>query len=258
MNAAVLGSLPVVGSYVGVAVAMLVSYEIGFRFGGRVHKRTDASASLGPMVGGLLGMLAFVLAMTFSMAASQHDLRRKSVLEEANAVGTAYLRSDLLDPQYRTEVRKLLREYVDVRLDAATGGDVHAAIVRSVEIHGLLWAQVSAAALAAPSTNTALMVQSTNDVIDMHEKRVTAGLRYRIPGTVWIALSAIAILTMIVLGVQSSLAGRAGLVAVVPLSLAFAALIVLVVDLDRPETGMITVNQQAMVNLQKSMSVHGE
>jgi hypothetical protein len=255
MNIGLPEILPVAAAYAGVVLVILISCEIGYQFGRRVqtHTREELPVSLGPMVGGLLGMLAFVLAMTFSIAASQHDLRRKSVLEEANAVGTAYLRSDLLEPQYGTEVKRLLREYVDVRLRAASGGDVKVAIARSVEIHKLLWAQVSAAALSTPSTNTALMVQITNEVIDMHEKRVTAALRNRIPGSIWIALSAISVLTMMVLGAQTGLAGKRALVAVIPLSLAFAALIVLIVDLDRPEKGLIRVGQQALVNVQNSM-----
>jgi hypothetical protein len=191
--------------------------------------------------------------MTFSMAASRHDLRRTNVLDEANMIGTAYLRSDLLDAQHGTEVKRLLREYVDIRLRAATGGDVKAAIIRSVEIHKLLWAQVSAAALSAPSTNTALMVQATNDLIDMHEKRITAALGSRIPASIWLALFAISVLTMVTMGAQTGLLGKRALVAVIPLSLAFAALIVLVVDLDRPQRGLIKVSQQAMVDLRNGM-----
>jgi purine-cytosine permease-like protein len=104
-----------------------------------------------------------------------------------------------------------------------------------------------------PSTNTALMIQSVNNVIDMHEKRVTAALRNRIPSSIWIALVAISVLTMITMGTQIGLTGKRRLVAVIPLALAFAVLVVLVVDLDRPQKGLITVGQQAMVDLQDNM-----
>jgi hypothetical protein len=255
MNAAFFDSLPVLVTYVGVVLVILVACEIGYQFGKLVQRRTAEviPAALGPMVGGLLGMLAFVLAMTFSMAASRHDLRRANVIDEANMIGTAYLRSDLLDPQYGTEVKRLLREYVDIRLRGATGSEVKAAIVRSVEIHKLLWEQVSAAALSAPSPNTALMVQATNDIIDMHEKRVSAALHSRIPASIWLSLFAISVLTMMTMGAQTGLLGKRALVAVVPLALAFAALIVLVVELDRPQRGLIKVSQQAMVDLRSGM-----
>ena len=256
MNVGLLESLPIPGVFAVVVALILVSCEIGHQFGLLVQRRTVEviPAALGPMVGGLLGMLAFVLAMTFSMAASRYDLRRANVLDEANAIGTAYLRSDLIDAQHGAEVKKLLREYVDIRLRAVNGAaPMDAAIRRSVEIHQLMWNQVAAAALSAPGTNTSLMVQATNAVIDIHENRVNAGLHSRIPRSIWLALVAISVLTMMTMGTQTGLMGRRALVAVIPLSLAFAALIVLVVALDRPQKGLIKVSQQAMVDLQNSM-----
>ena len=80
-------------------------------------------------------MLGFALAFMFSMASSHHDLRKKNVLEEANSIGTAYLRADLIDKQYETEVKSMLREYVDIRLKAASGSDLDAALAESVNIH---------------------------------------------------------------------------------------------------------------------------
>ena len=97
------------------------------------------------------------------------------------------------------------------------------------------------------------MIQSINDVIDMHEKRVTAALRNRIPSSVWIALIAITVLTMITMGMQVGLTGKRRSVAVIPLSLAFAVLVTLVVDVNRPQRGLITVGQQSLVDLQSSM-----
>jgi hypothetical protein len=206
------------------------------------------------MVAGLLGMLGFVLALSFSMAATQHELRKTNVLEEANAIGTAYLRTDLLDRHRAMEMKRLLREYVDVRLDAAEGKtDLSAALVRSVEIHGLMWAQAASAANARPNTNTALMIQSINDVIDLHERRVTGAIRNRIPGSVWVALLLITTLTMITMGMYVGSAGQRRLGAVLPVSLAFAALVTLVVDLNRPQSGLITVGQQSMVELRRNM-----
>jgi hypothetical protein len=256
MNPNLFDSFPIAGCYVGVAILMLTFGEVGYQFGVRSRTRQDKEAptSLGPMVGGLLGMLAFVLAFTFSMASSQHDRRKQYVLEEANSIGTAYLRADLLDKQYGIKVKRLLREYVDIRLKAASGSDIDTALAKSVEIHGLLWEQVSSAAGESPNTNTLLMIQSINDVIDMHEKRVTAALRNRIPTSVWIALVGITALTMITMGAQVGLTGKRRLVAVVPLVLAFAVLVTLVVDINRPQSGLITVGQQSMVELQRSMS----
>jgi purine-cytosine permease-like protein len=99
-----------------------------------------------------------------------------------------------------------------------------------------------------------LAIQSVNEVIDMHETRVTSGLRNRIPASVWIALFAITALTMITMGVQIGFTGKRRLVAVIPMSLAFAVLVTLVVDLDRPQRGLIIVGQQSLIDLQRSMA----
>jgi hypothetical protein len=255
MNIELFEAIPILFIFAGIAILMLAFGEVGYRIGERRRtcQDTEAPTSLGPMVGGVLGMLAFILAVTFSMAASQHDLRKQNVLEEANSIGTAYLRSDLIDKTYGTEVKRLLREYVNVRLNAASGSDLNTALAKSVEIHNLLWTQVSSAARENPGTNSSLVIQSINDVIDMHEKRVTGALRNRIPVSVWLALFAIIALTMITIGTQVGLSCKRRLVAMIPLILAFAVLVTLVVDLNRPQSGLITVGQQSMANLKSSM-----
>ena len=258
MNGWLLDPLPISGVYIGIALSILLSFEIGYHIGKLTRTLYDKEApvALGPMVGGILGMLAFVLAFVFSMAASHHDLRKQYVLDEANAIGTAYLRADLVDKQHGDETKRLLREYVDTRLQAATSKNLDVEISKSIELHGLLWTQVSSAAETSPNTNTSLLIQSINDVIDMHEKRVTVSLHNRIPGSIWITLFVISALTMITMGTQAGLTGKRRLVAVLPLALAFAALTTIVVDLDRPQKSLIKVGQHALISLKNSMD-HG-
>ena len=153
------------------------------------------------------------------------------------------------------EVKRLLREYVDIRLLAAhRGADWQAAVKRSLEIHDLLWMRVSSAAVAAPSGNTSMAVQSINDVIATHERRLSDAVRARIPGSIWLGLMAITVLTMGAMGLQIGLSGKRRLVGIVPIALAFAVLATLVLDLNRPQGGSITVGQQAMVDLQATMN----
>jgi hypothetical protein len=256
MNAGFFDNLPTLVIFVGIALLILLFNEAGLYIGGRARKRYDSDAivSQGPLVGGLLGMLAFVLAFTFSMAASHHDQRRKNVLQEANVIGTANLRADLLPAQQKQVVKRLLREYLDVRLRGVKDDAfLAAAIERSIEIHQLLWVQVLSAN-KKPSLTNALVTQSINDVIDMHQKRINDGLYTRIPGSIWVALFVISAFTMVALGVQIGLTGAPRLVAIVPLSLAFAVLATLVVDLDRPQSGLIKVGQEAMEDIRARMN----
>ncbi len=255
MNLGLLESLSIYVISIGIILFILLSYEIGYQISKRVQTQQGISHDYGHMVGGVLAMLAFVLAFTFSMAASQHSARKQHVLNEANAIGTAYLRADLIDAQHGTEIKRLLRSYVDARLLAVDKKTLAAAITKSIELHGFLWRQVSSTAVVTPNTNTSLLIQSINDVIDMHEKRVAAALTNRIPYTIWIAIFTIAALAMITLGIQTGLSkGARKLVVVIPLILAFASLLTVIVDLDRPQRGIIKVGQQSMINLQVQMN----
>jgi hypothetical protein len=247
--------MPVI--YACVVLFILLSCELGFQLG-RLYRRREADAeavtSVGPMVAGLLGMLAFLLGFAFSIASDQHSTRRQNVLDEANVIGTAYLRADLLPPERGAQVRTLLREYVGLRLQAVqSDANMDDALRRSRQLHRQLWTQVSAAALEQRDDVSALAVDSINHLINMHETRFTGGVRARIPMVVWIGLVLITLLTMLTLGLQLGLIGKRRILANALLSLAFGVLITLIVDLNRPQGGLIRVGQGPMIDLQESM-----
>jgi hypothetical protein len=251
-------SLPLWGVFVVTVVVVFLSVEGGFRLGRyRGHRpEHEQEAPVGAMVGATLGLLAFILAFTFGMAASRFDTRKELVLDEANAIGTTYLRAELLPEPERTKIRDLLREYVDVRLPKGvlTLEKIKQAIGRSEDLHGQLWSQAVAISEKNPgSIIAALFIQSLNEVIDLHSKRVTAGLRNRIPQTIWVALYFVAVLAMAAMGYHTGLTGRRSLVANLAIILTFSAVILLIVDLDRPQEGLLKVSQQAMVDLQKQL-----
>jgi len=206
------------------------------------------------MVAATLGLLAFMLAFTFGMAGARFDARKQLVLDEANAIGTAYLRAQLLPPPHSTEIQALLREYVDIRVAGATQKEKLAvALARSQELHRLLWSQ--AVTLSQKSSNpmvVGLFIQSLNEVIDLHSKRITAGLRNRIPAIIWIVLYLLAIMAMIAMGYHSGLASPSRSIVVLILTMAFSAVIYLTIDLDNPREGLLHVSQQAMFDLQQS------
>ena len=99
-----------------------------------------------------------------------------------------------------------------------------------------------------------LFVESLNEVIDLHAKRVTAGLRNRIPGTIWAVLFTIAVLSLGAMGYHSGLVGTDRSLAVIAVAFAFSAVIALVVDLDRPQEGTLRVSQQALIDVRQSMT----
>ena len=202
------------------------------------------------MVGATLGLLAF----TFGMAASRFDTRKQLVLEEANAIGTTYLRAAML-PERRDEIRALLRSYVDIRLEAVRSDKVAEEILRAETTQGQLWSTATTVGLQHPdSIVVGLFVQSLNEVIDLHAKRVTAGLRNRIPGTIWVALLTIATLSLAAMGYHAGLVGTIRSLAIIVVAVTFSAVIALIADLDRPQEGTLTVSQQALIDVRQSMS----
>lgn len=244
--------LPLWALLILVIVLVLLSVEVGYRVGRRT-RRTEESGDtpLDEMIGATLGLLAFLLAFTFSMAASRYDVRRQLLLDEANAIGTTWLRAGLL-PEGGEEIRTLLREYTDVRL--AAPHDLQESIRLSEHLQGELWNR--AAPLATSGRNpviVALFIQSLNDLIDLHAKRLTASVRNRIPLSIWAALYCVTALSFAALGYHAGLVRVRRSLALLPVALTFAVVIGLIADLDRPQEGTLTVSQEPLLDVLKSM-----
>lgn len=237
-------------------VIALLSVDAGYRFASyrQRHAIEEKESPVGAMAGATLGLLAFMLAFTFGLAGSRFEDRRQVLLSEANAIGTTYLRAAMLPEPMRTESRTLLREYADVRLDAVQPGKLNQALAKSEELHKKLWSQAVAATEKDRSDITGLFVQSLNDVIDLHAKRVMAGMRSRVPNVMWIVLYLLTILAMVMMGYHAGLAHSKRSIAVCALVLGFSLVLYLIADLDRPVQGTLRVSQQAMIDVRRSMN----
>lgn len=253
-----LDSFPLWSLFLFVCAVGGIAIEAGYRFGGWRHARAaeEKESPVGAMVGSILGLLAFLLAFTFSLAASRFDDRREAVLEEANAIGTTYLRARLLPEPERIEMARLLREYVDVRVHATQPGKLEEAIASSEKLHVALWSEAVKAAESkkANPVMIAAFVQSLNQTIDLHAKRVHAGARSRIPLSIWVILFGLVLLSMAAIGYQAGLSATRRSPAMPALVLAFAAVLFLIGDLDRGAEGFLKVSQQELVDVQKSMA----
>jgi hypothetical protein len=248
--------VPLWALFLAVVVGIVLAHESGYRLGRARGRRTDKEneSLVGGMVAAELGLLAFMLAFAFGIASSRFDARRQLLLDESNAIGTAYLRAELLSEPHRAEVRRILSEYVDVRIAAAQEGSVEYGVQRSEALHGRLWAVAVAAAEKDPrSIPVGLFVTALNEVIDLHSKRVTAGLRSRIPMPVWVVLFSVTILAFAAMGYHSGLSRSNRSPAILMVAVTFAAVLWLVADLDRPSQGMLRVSQQPLIDLRNSM-----
>jgi hypothetical protein len=200
----------------------------------------------------MLGLLALIIGFSFSMALSRFEARRDAVVNEANAIGTAALRARLLPDPHRTETLKLLREYIQIRLDIVQSGQSLAesktAVDRSNGVQESLWLQ--AKALTAKDNGmvpTGLFIQALNEMIDDQAKRLAA-LRNRIPNIVLLGLFGIAATAAGFAGYASGLDTKRTRLPVCIMGLLVATVIILIFDLDRPSSGFIVNNQQSMID----------
>jgi hypothetical protein len=235
-------------------VLLLLSVETGFRIGSRRRARAGGqSESSGVMVAAAMGLLSFMLGFTFNSASGNYAARKAMVVEEVNAIGTTWLRAGFLPEALRAESRALLREYVDERVEVVGSGpaETDAALLRAEAMQDKLWSlAVEAERVDTRSVATGLFVQSLNDMIDVHLKRLTAAMRNLIPSVVWAALYSLAIIAMAVMGYQVGLSGSRYTWVELALVVSFTAVLLLIADLDRPQKGLVRVSQQAMTELQ--------
>lgn len=253
---ALLDAVPLWGLFVAILLVALVSVECGYRIGRyrRDRHKEEKEAPVGTMVGAALGLLAFILAFTFGLAAERFESRRQVVLDEANAIGTTYLRAAML-PERGEQIRALLRDYVDTRLDTVKSGNIAEGLRQSENLQSQLWTETVAIGEKNPnSIVVGLFVQSLNEMIDLHAKRVQAGLRSRIPGAIWVGLFAVAILSLAAMGYLEGLPGSRRSLAILAVAVAFSVVIELIADLDRPREGVLRISQQPLLDLQKSMN----
>lgn len=246
--------------FAGTALVSVIFYEAGFQFGKFRYRHASATknANFGTMIGSTFGLLAFILAFTFGIAASHFDARKNAVLEDANAIRSAYAKADLLSEPYRGRVRDLLREYVALRLrisQITTAAELRAFTDRAEEIQGLLWTEAMANEAKAPGGGASwLFVDKLDEMITKHFNRIAIATRPRIPATIWLVLYLIALLSMSAAGYQSGVTGGRGSFVFLISCIAFSLILVLIADLDRPKQGLFKISQQSLENLEKKIA----
>ena len=250
--------IPLWGLFAATVAVVLFSYEVGFRAGRWRSRRPQHEQEMvvRAMVPPCFGLLTFILAFTFWIAASHFDAVRQAKLNEANPIRTAYLRADLFPEPNRTEIRNLLREYVDIRVEVIRSGNLEQAISRSEELQNRLWSQaVSAREKSSSPVFAGYFIQALNEVIALHTRRLTVGLGFRIPNAIWYALYVITALAMASIGCHAGLSGASRPLVVTSFVLIVSMVMILIADLDSPRRGVLRVSQQVLVDLRRTMNV---
>ena len=236
---------------------MLVVSEAGFRLGRRSSKQTsgDTKSQISTVEAGILGVLGLLLGFTLSMAVTRFEVRTQLVLEEANAIGTAYLRTQLLPAAEGKEIANLLRAYTNIRVPSSRDGDIYkqikAARQESARLQEAFWQRAVAYGQKEP-IRAGLLLQSLNAVIDLDAARWMA-FQNHVPGTVIYAIAVVGLLAAMVVGYTFGLGGRRQFFSICVLSLAISLVLAVIIDLDRPREGLIHVSQQPILDLQRQL-----
>ncbi|MEH6591974.1 MAG: hypothetical protein V7746_17055 [Halioglobus sp.] len=250
-------SIPISGVLITTVLLVLIATEIGFRIGLIRSRRPDFQSEdhASSMTGAHLGLLAFILAFTFSMAAGHFDARKRVILEESNAIETAYLRTGLVTGPEATRLRGLLQDYADLRSRIAADSDPVKLVRESEEMHSKMWREVQAITATQPLTVMhSLLTQSINAVFEVHNNRVSAGLRNRIPPSIWVALYSVLVLSMLGMGYQFGIKGSRSPIPSAALALSFSMILYLIADLDRPTAGLVVPDQTALKEMSKRLA----
>ena len=231
-------------------IVSLVLYAAGW-FGVWLHERysetvNPSHSSFKTVETSVLGLLALLLGFSFAMAVNRYDLRQDLEVNEANAIGTTWLRTATMDDATRDATQTLLKEYGTVRLEFFAAGANYAAInanvARTGAIQNQLWSLAVENAKAHRDPIGGLFLVTLNDTIDLSEKR-TAAFENRNPTPAWVLLLFIAGTSSALVGIGTATKSR-GLLLLLPLIV--GSTMMLIVDLDNSRTGLVRVPQHSM------------
>jgi hypothetical protein len=213
------------------------------------------AVAVSSVVAAAFGLLAFMLAFTFQITTNRFDKRKEMLIKEASNIRTAYLRAGLLNEPFRSGTKKMMVEYVDIRVAfAGSPALIDEAKTRSQVILDSCWRFAEALAKEDRSSEVyALYTSSINDLYDSYNERIAIALEYRIPGLIFWGLGIITFLTMFALGYQFGISGKGSFKINLLLSLIFAVVMSLILMLDRPETGMFKLSQKPLLRLQQEL-----
>jgi len=234
---------------------LVVTLEVCFYLGKQARqRRTDQPEQLSTIQGAMLGMLALLLGFSFALAAGRFNDRAQLIVTEANAIGTAWLRCDLLPDGERMELRRLLVDYTDQRInfyDAHNAVGQHEAAAKSEAMQVKMWTVVAREAKAQPDLSNVIL-PPFNEVMDIEAARLAAAARH-MPMMLLLLLLSCSLVAVASVGYGCGLVGKRNYVLTTSLAFIISGALWATIDMDHPRKGLIHVGQQPMLDLQKNL-----
>jgi hypothetical protein len=226
-------------TWIGVAIRRKILHE-------------DAQHDLDFVIGAILTLLGLLIGFSFSMATSRYDQRKNYEEEEANAIGTEYLRVEFLPQTDAAKIKSLLAKYLDQRIEYYEVRDqrrLSEVDSETTQLQDQMWSQVQAAAAANPTPVMATVVTGMNDVLN-RQGYTQAAWWNRLPVPAWGLMAAISVVCSALVGFAARFP-KGILFLILPLAVSISFL--LIADIDSPRGGLIRVNPQNLISLQKSI-----
>jgi hypothetical protein len=231
---------------IGLFLGTLLCWELGRRVGRRraAVDPTGWQAGTGVIDGAAFGLLGLILGFTFSGAASRLDVRRHHIVDEANAIGTAYLRLDLLPESAQPPLRDAFRRYLDARLSAYDAvPDMERALAELERANGLqreVWHLAVEASGSAESAGR-LLIPALNEMIDITTTRTTAAKTHA-PVFFFMLISFLVLVSGLLAGYAMAASRQRNWLHAIAFAAMLTAVVYVVVDMDYPRVGLIRVD----------------
>lgn len=257
MNSIMLSTFAAIGLFIG----MLALLDLGRRVGNRRLARDPEGArtGTGAVEGAIFALLGLLVAFTFSGAASRFETRRQLVVQEANAVGTAWLRLDLLPAADRGALQELFRQYLDARLSAyAKLPDLNAALAeidRSIKLQNDIWQRaVASAQTEAGERARVLLLPALNEMFDITTVRTMAAQSHP-PTIIFVLLFVLGLGCAFLAGYGMASGKERSWAHILGFAAVMATTFYVIMDIEYPRIGLIRVDaaDQVLIQLRESM-----
>jgi hypothetical protein len=247
---------------IGLFAALIAMMELGRRRGRVAFTKSDAGerpAGLSTVEAVAFGLLGLLLAFTFSGAAARLETRRAQIVDEANAIGTAWLRLDVLPAEAQPPLRDRLRRYTDSRIAlyrifAQHGVEAALAeLARSTALQQEIWAGAVAATRDAPST-AVIVLPALNTMFDLASARMAATAMHP-PAIVYVVLAIISLVCGFLVGFEMGATPSPSRAHMVMLAAILAITFSVIVDFEYPRLGIIRIDDfdQLIAGVRASM-----
>lgn len=235
------------GALILLVILVKVSMLIGAKNSPKVEKTQRAQPSTA--ANAMLALTGFLLAISFNIAEQKFSLRKKSVLEEANAVGTAYLRSYLLPSPLNEQSKQYIERYIRIRYQAVLDKRFLEGKRESEEIVKKLWLIAEKASKSNGNHEAIkLYIESVNNVIDLSEERWTVGIYYELPRTIAFMLLFATFFSVSLLAFSFGLKGSKNLFLALGPGLLFLLIAMIIIDLGHTHQRLFSISQEPLAD----------